>query len=158
MILLLSLFISLSGHAAIEAVEFDNPELLERYQSLISELRCTVCQNQNLADSDADLAKDLRRKTEEMLKAGQSDEDVLTYMRERYGDFVLYRPPLSGSTSLLWLGPFVLLFIAAVSVLITIKHKQKSRQPGHDDNANESNPERLKQLERLKKTRDLLND
>lgn len=112
------------AHAVIEAVEFENPALLKRYQSLIAELRCLVCQNQNLADSDADLAKDLRRKTEEMLKAGQSDEEILGYMRERYGDFVLYSPPLNATTSFLWIGPFILLAIALISVFTFVKRKQ----------------------------------
>ena len=159
--LILSALICVSSQAAIEAVKFETPELLERYQSLIAELRCTVCQNQNLADSDADLAKDLRRKTEEMLKAGQSDEDVLSYMRERYGDFVLYSPPLSGSTSLLWLGPFALLVIAAASVLISIKRKNLTKLAGQDDKINISQDEQLKEreeLEKLKKVRGLLND
>ena len=139
-----------SSNAVIEAVEFDNAELLERYQSLIAELRCTVCQNQNLADSDADLAKDLRRKTEEMLKSGQSDQEILSYMSDRYGDFVLYRPPLSASTSLLWLGPFALLFIAATCLFISIKRKQLNNETQFDHSLQK------KQQERIEKARDLL--
>lgn len=142
-------FIASPAQAAIEAVEFATPELQQRYQSLIAELRCTVCQNQNLADSNADLAKDLRRKTEEMLKAGQSDDDILTYMRDRYGDFVLYRPPMSGSTSVLWIAPFILLFVAIISVLITVRNKKKVQLA-----QNELSSE--KQSEQLQKIRDLL--
>ena len=110
--------------ASIEAVEFNDPKLLSRYQSLIAELRCLVCQNQNLADSDADLAKGLRRKTEEMLKANKTDKEILSYMQERYGDFVLYRPPLNAMTTFLWLGPFVLLLIAFISLILMIKRQQ----------------------------------
>jgi len=80
-----------SSLAVVEQeVIFDNPKTEKRYKSLIAELRCLVCQNQNLADSDAELAKDLRRKTVEMLKTGASDDDVRTYMSDRYGDFVLF--------------------------------------------------------------------
>lgn len=135
--------------AAIEAVEFDSPELSSRYQALIAELRCTVCQNQNLADSDAELAKDLRRKTEEMLKAGQSNEEILSYMRDRYGDFVLYRPPLNSTTYLLWLGPFILLLLACAGILISIKRKQKVIQPEHADELS---------ISKLENVRNLLND
>ena len=148
--LLLSVSITVPAHAVIEAVEFESPELLQRYQALIAELRCTVCQNQNLADSDAELAKDLRRKTEEMLKAGKSNDEVLTYMRERYGDFVLYRPPMNGSTSILWVAPFVLLIIATVSVIITVRNKKNS-QPKISENQSVDS-----QNEQLKKVRDLL--
>ena len=115
-----------SALATIEAVEFSDPKLLERYHSLIAELRCLVCQNQNLADSDADLAKDLRRKTEEMLKAGRSDKDILAFMQERYGDFVLYRPPFNGMTALLWLGPFMLLVIAVTSLIVMIRRREQA--------------------------------
>lgn len=124
--LLLSAQLSLApANAAIEAVQFDKPEQLKRYQALIAELRCLVCQNQNLADSDANLAKDLRRKTEELLKAGQTDQQIREYMRERYGDFVLYRPPLNNTTSFLWLGPFILLIIAIAGVFLSIARRQK---------------------------------
>jgi len=150
--LFLSVAITLPSHAVIEAVEFENPELLERYQALIAELRCTVCQNQNLADSDAELAKDLRRKTEEMLKAGKSNDEVLIYMRERYGDFVLYRPPMNGSTSILWIAPFVLLVIATVSVIITVRNK-KNNPPKMSENQPVNS-----QNEQLKKVRDLLDE
>lgn len=142
-------FIAPQSYAAIEAVEFDDPETLKRYQALVAELRCLVCQNQNLADSDADLAKDLRRKTEEMLKAGQSDQDILNYMRERYGDFILYRPPLTSATSLLWLGPFALLIIAVATILLAIRRKQKTPTNNNDGDQNK---------QQLKKVRDLLDN
>ena len=120
----LTLALSLPVFAAIEAVEFDNPETKERYQDIIAELRCLVCQNQNLADSDAELAKDLRGKAAQMIKSGASDEEILSYMQERYGDFVLYRPPFNSGTALLWLGPFVLLFFAACFLIVRIKRRQ----------------------------------
>ena len=104
-------FVSLTTQAAIETYEFDSPQMEADYNQLIDELRCLVCQNQNLADSDADLAKDLRRETHDMLKQGKSQREVMDFMVERYGDFVLYRPQFKTSTYLLWIGPFVLLLL-----------------------------------------------
>lgn len=95
--------------ASIEAYEFDSTEMEADYNQLIDELRCLVCQNQNLAGSDADLARDLRRETYEMLQQGKSPQQVVDFMVARYGDFVLYRPQFKASTYLLWLGPFLLL-------------------------------------------------
>ena len=112
-----------SAHAAIEAVQFEQAEMMDRYQTIIAELRCLVCQNQNLADSNAELAKDLRRKTEEMLKAGKTDQEIYTFMRDRYGDFVLYRPPLSWSTAIIWIGPFLLLAFVALRLLMNFRRK-----------------------------------
>jgi len=80
-----------------------------RLKKLSEELRCLVCQNQTLADSNAELAVDLRRQVETMISAGRSDREIRDYMVERYGDFVLYRPPMQGNTLALWLGPFAML-------------------------------------------------
>jgi cytochrome c-type biogenesis protein CcmH len=81
----------------------------QRLKKLSEELRCLVCQNQTLADSNADLAIDLRRQVESMISAGRSDREIRDYMVQRYGDFVLYRPPMQGNTLALWLGPFAML-------------------------------------------------
>jgi len=83
----------------------------ERFHALAEELRCLVCQNQTLADSDAALAADLRREVEELMLSGRSDDEIKAYLVQRYGDFVLYRPPLQRNTWLLWLGPFALLVV-----------------------------------------------
>lgn len=91
------------------AVAVEDPALEARVQRLAAELRCLVCQNQTIADSNADLAVDLRRQVREMLQQGRSDREVLDFMTARYGDFVLYRPPVRGNTALLWFGPGVLL-------------------------------------------------
>jgi len=93
----------------------DNPpDLDQRVAALSAELRCLVCQNQSLAESNADLAVDLRRQIREQLKEGKSERDVLDFMVQRYGDFVLYRPPLKASTLLLWGGPFLLVILGLV--------------------------------------------
>jgi len=100
-----------------EAREFDDPENASRYKSLISELRCLVCQNQNLADSNADLAADLRQLTYDMIREGKSDAEIIDFMVARYGEFVLYRPPLNPNTALLWGGP-LLLFALGIWLLL----------------------------------------
>jgi cytochrome c-type biogenesis protein CcmH len=107
-LVLFSAFV-VTAQAAIEAYEFESVQMETDYNRLISELRCLVCQNQNLSGSDADLARDLRRQTYEMLMQGNSTDQVIEFMVARYGDFVLYRPQFKASTYLLWLGPFVLL-------------------------------------------------
>jgi cytochrome c-type biogenesis protein CcmH len=97
-----------SGRALREQM---SPEAERRLRKLEEELRCLVCQNQTLADSDADLAVDLRRQVESMVAAGRSDAQIKDYLVERYGDFVLYRPPVQRNTLALWLGPFLLLAV-----------------------------------------------
>ena len=101
-----ALWLSLPAQAAIESYNFDTAEQEEAYNKLIFELRCLVCQNQNLADSNAELAQDLRREVYKMISSGQSENEVVDFMVARYGDFVLYRPPMNTSTALLWVGPF----------------------------------------------------
>lgn len=98
--------------AAEAAPSAENPELEARVRRVAEELRCLVCQNQTIADSNADLAKDLRREVRQMLEQGKSEAEVRAFMVQRYGDFVLYRPPLTTSTVLLWVGPFGLLVLA----------------------------------------------
>lgn len=107
---------ALTVHAADAPPAAANPELEKRVMALSQELRCLVCQNQTLADSHADLAIDLKNQVREKLASGMSDQDVINYMVERYGDFVLYRPPVKGTTWLLWFGPFLLL-VGGIAVL-----------------------------------------
>lgn len=122
----LLLLLLLAGSAVattIEAYPFDNPEEEARYKNLIQELRCLVCQNQNLADSNAELAQDMRLRTYEMVRAGKSEEEVAAFMVERYGDFVLYRPPFKGSTLLLWVGPFIILGVGVMILVLFIRRR-----------------------------------
>ena len=117
--------------AAIEAYEFDSPQMEADYNQLIDELRCLVCQNQNLAGSDAELARDLRRETYDMLREGKSPDQVVDFMVERYGDFVLYRPQFKSSTYLLWVGPFLLL----LGVLVVLVRRLRASSPEPDVDA-----------------------
>ncbi|MCP3688594.1 MAG: cytochrome c-type biogenesis protein CcmH [Gammaproteobacteria bacterium] len=128
-ILVLLIFIPGLSVAAIEAYEFSNEQMEQDYKQLIDELRCLVCQNQNLAGSDAELAQDLRRQTHEMLMQGNNPDQVVEYMVERYGDFVLYRPQFKTSTMLLWLGPFVLAIIVVWLLIRRLRSQQEVAQP-----------------------------
>ncbi len=119
----------LSGMLAASAIEpfpFESEVQEKRFRSLAEEIRCTVCQNQSLADSDAPLAQDLRRELFAMLQDGRSDMEIRMFMVDRYGDFVLYRPPLAGHTILLWGGPIVLLLIALGSTVVIVRRRRKA--------------------------------
>ncbi len=100
---------------------FDNSEQELRFQDLTEELRCLVCQNQNLADSDAPLAQDLRKEIHDMLMNGRSDDEIRSFLVDRYGDFVMYRPPLKGNTLLLWLAPALLLLGGGLIVVYNVR-------------------------------------
>lgn len=104
-----------------------DPAVEARMMHLAHELRCLVCQNQTIADSHADLAKDLKQEIREMIKAGKTDDEIKSFMTERYGDFVLYRPPLKFKTLLLWIGPVVLLLITAIFFILNIRSRQRKQ-------------------------------
>ena len=97
-----------AAFSRVEVASFEDPSRQALYQEMISELRCLVCQNQNLADSNAELAQDLRQRTRELIEDGKSREEIVDYMVARYGDFVLYRPRLTPATVFLWFSPIVL--------------------------------------------------
>ncbi len=96
-----------------------------RLKNLSNELRCLVCQNSTLADSDAPLAQDLRKEIRSQLENGKSDEEVVAYLVARYGNFVTFRPPVNTSTALLWFGPFFMLIIGAITLVIVLKKRSK---------------------------------
>lgn len=102
-------------------LEFENQADELRYNDLIEELRCLVCQNQSLADSHAGLAQDLRNEVFRMVVAGDSNKEIIEYLITRYGDFVLYRPPVKNTTYLLWFGPFLMLIIALAIIVRVIR-------------------------------------
>ena len=109
--------------SATEAAMAADPVAEKRLQGLSEELRCLVCQNQTIADSNAELAQDLRREIRGMIKAGQSDSQIIDFMVARYGDFVLYRPPVKGITLLLWGGPLVLLLLGVFALRSYLKRR-----------------------------------
>lgn len=104
-------------------------EEMDRYHDLLEELRCLVCQNQNLAESNASLANDLKRQVEDMIRAGQTDEQIKTYLQARYGDFVLYRPPFKPSTWVLWVSPFVVLVLVLLIAWLTLRRRRAADTP-----------------------------
>ena len=122
-----------------EPLVFESQEQQERFNKLTEELRCLVCQNQNLADSDAPLAHDLRDEIHEMMLTGYSDEEIKSFLVERYGDFVLYRPPVKGNTMILWLGPAILLLAGGVVVAMSVKKRAALLEPKPDPTHDEEN-------------------
>ena len=109
-------FILATGTAVLadDNLSFSQTPYESRYYRLINELRCLVCQNQPLADSNAELARDLRLKTHQLIESGESDESIVRFMVDRYGDFILYRPPLRMRTILLWIGPALMLALGLI--------------------------------------------
>ena len=124
-VLLSAWLLAVSASAIDTGQAFTDPELQERYERLTRELRCLVCQNETIADSNAMLAADLRREVRELLGNGAADAEVRAFMTERYGDFVLYRPPVAPRTWLLWAAPALLLLgaigIAAIVILRRVR-------------------------------------
>ncbi len=117
-----------------EPIVFEDPANEERFRELTVELRCLVCQNQTLSDSDAPLAQDLRKEIHDMIVAGRSDAEIKEFMVARYGDFVLYRPPVQTNTLILWAAPLILLLIGGVVIVRSVRKRaalMEAKQDGH---------------------------
>jgi cytochrome c-type biogenesis protein CcmH len=151
LILLAALLLALAPAApaaAKDAVPIaTDPALEARVMSLAVELRCLVCQNQTIADSHADLAVDLRNQIRTMIVQGQSDDQIRKYMTDRYGDFVLYKPPFKPATALLWVGPPVLLVCALAALFLMLRRRMRASPDDFDpetqlpaDGANDVSP------------------
>lgn len=132
---LLSLLLSTLSFAAIDTYEFKSSADEQRFQQLTAELRCPKCQNQNIADSDSPIAKDLRREVYRMVDSGAQDTEVIDFMVTRYGDFVLYRPKVNSQTWFLWYGPYLLLGLGLLVILLIVYLRKANRraQPGAKD-------------------------
>jgi cytochrome c-type biogenesis protein CcmH len=117
---------SVLGVPAKEATPVaEDPALEARMQAIAVELRCLVCQNQTIADSNADLAVDLRNQVKQMLREGKSQREIIDYMTARYGDFVLYRPPVKGTTMLLWFGPVLALLVGLAALVLALRRRSQ---------------------------------
>jgi cytochrome c-type biogenesis protein CcmH len=116
---------ALAGHAKDAPLTSSEPELDKRVLAVAAELRCLVCQNQTIADSNAELAVDLRNQVRDMLRAGKSEGEIIEYMTARYGDFVLYRPPVKNTTALLWFGPPLLLGAGLVGLWLVLRRRSR---------------------------------
>lgn len=141
----LLLVLASTAGAVIETYEFTDPELEERYQELSGELRCPKCQNQNIADSNAPIAQDLRGLLYQQLEAGASDEEILDYMVARYGEFVRYRPRFSGATTILWLAPLLLLGGGVLVAIVTLRTR-KGRTEAPAVQITEQEQQRVREL------------
>ncbi|WP_232210406.1 cytochrome c-type biogenesis protein [Nitrococcus mobilis] len=129
--------------AASALYRFDNTSQAQRFQTLTEQLRCLVCQGESIADSNADLAKDLRSQVHEMILAGHSNEQIMQFMTERYGDFILYKPPFVPRTYFLWAGPLLLLLLAS---LVMIKYVGRARRDKQSIVLQQGERERLSRL------------
>jgi cytochrome c-type biogenesis protein CcmH len=114
--ILAALLLLVSAPSWAQEPQLDDPKLEQRARDLSREIRCVVCQSQSIAESDADIARDLRVLIREQIAAGQSDQQIRDYLVARYGDFVLFEPPFKSTTYVLWIGPFVLLVLASIGV------------------------------------------
>jgi len=137
---------ALAPFASLQAKEAADlaadPVAEKRLMEISAELRCLVCQNQTIADSNADLAVDLRNQVRDMLRQGRSEREIIDYMTARYGDFVLYRPPVRGTTALLWFGPAVLLVGGVLVLVLVLRRRSRMAaehfEPDEDDEAGDS--------------------
>ncbi len=125
LLLAVCLVLPLAAAAKEAAPASEDPVLEAKVMRIAAELRCLVCQNQTIADSHADLAQDLRNQVREMLRQGKGEAEILAYMTERYGDFVLYRPPVKSTTTLLWFGPGLLLVVGVAVLFVVLRRRSK---------------------------------
>ena len=144
--LLMFLILMLTGittqATSLSSFQFSSPEQERAFRTLTEELRCLVCQNESLAGSNAELAQDLRREIYDMMMAGRSKDDIVQFMVARYGDFVLFQPPLRPSTYPLWFGPFILFAVAGFFLFRTLQKKRRAQEAALSD----QDRERLRRL------------
>lgn len=142
-LVLLCFVVGAQVYGAIDHHSFEDEELRQRYLSLVKELRCPKCQNQNIADSNSPISTDLREQVYVQLNTGKSDQEIISYMVERYGQFIVYRPPIKGKTLVLWIAPVIFILIGlSCIVLIT-------RRSGGSSSAESVNAESSQRLEEL---------
>ena len=125
--MLVALLLALGVHALDVNGQLENPQLQARFESITKELRCLVCQNESIADSNASVAEDLRRQVRELLVAGKTDADIFTYMTDRYGEFVRFAPPLTPKSLFIWGAPFAAL-LGGLIIVVRIT-RQRARMP-----------------------------
>ena len=123
--LLAVLLFALSALAAAQVIEFRDPAEEARFRALAAELRCVMCQNQSLADSNAPIAQDLRAEVLRLMREGKSDPQIKQYLVERYTEFVLYKPPVKPSTWLLWFGPALVVLVGAGAIVAIVRRKSR---------------------------------
>ncbi|HDY99092.1 MAG TPA: cytochrome c-type biogenesis protein CcmH [Pseudomonas sabulinigri] len=144
----------LSAQAAVDTFEFKSEQERERFYSISTELRCPKCQNQNIADSDAPIAHDLRNEVFRLLEDGRSDDEIVDYMVARYGDFVRYRPALNAETLVLWFGPLFFLLAGFLAVFMLVRRRQRAAKDPLETILTSEEQQQLDQLLEEKKKRD----
>ncbi|GAA5136317.1 cytochrome c-type biogenesis protein [Alloalcanivorax gelatiniphagus] len=132
-LLLLTLVLAAPLQAAIDIYQFDTTDQQDRFHRLTEELRCPKCQNQSIADSDAQIARDMRDRTASMIREGHSDQEVVDFFVTRYGDFVSYRPPVNERTAILWMGPLGLMLIGVLAIVMLVRRASRSAELEEDD-------------------------
>lgn len=125
----LLLLLSFAAHA-IDPIEFRTPDEERRFKSIVRELRCLQCQNESIAESHAQIARDLRRQVIEQLREGRSDDEIRSFMTDRYGEFVLYRPPMEPRNLVLWLAPLFMAVIGIALLLLEMKKRRAATRAG----------------------------
>jgi len=147
------LLLLLSGGAhAVQDVELRDSADEPRFNELSNVLRCMVCQNQSIADSNAELARDFRNQVKEKINQGQSNEQIIDYMVQRYGDYILYRPPFNAATALLWTGPFILVLVGLIIIMRILR--RPGRTEDEDAESIEAKQARLKEMLELDASED----
>ncbi len=132
--------------AAIDTYEFETEEQRQRFYQLSSELRCPKCQNQNIADSDAPIAMDLRREVYRMLNEGKDNEEIVDFLVARYGEFVRYKPALTPATAILWFGPAAMLLAGFIVLLVMLRRRQKALREAAGKSLSQDEQRRLQSL------------
>ncbi len=146
LLLLLILSLPFPALPVVDLYEFDTESQRERYNVLIDELRCPKCQNQNLAGSNSQIASDLRRELHRLLIEGKTDREIKDFMVARYGDFVLYKPRLQGSTLMLWLFPLLLLAGGAIALIMIIRQRRQTNAAVNDKSLSDTEKSTLNQI------------
>ncbi|MBA3581419.1 MAG: cytochrome c-type biogenesis protein CcmH [Gammaproteobacteria bacterium] len=147
LIMMSLVFILSSGaQAADEILTFSKDEYRERFHRLSQELRCLVCQNQSIADSSAGLANDLRAELYRMVESDMSEKEIIEFMTQRYGDFVLYRPPVKAKTAALWFGPFILAVVGVLGMIVFLRRRNRALAAAVPAKLNEEEQKRIQAL------------
>lgn len=148
------LLLSGAAVAAIDTYEFDTEEQRARFYQLSNELRCPKCQNQNIADSNAPIANDLRREIFRMLDEGQSNDQIIDFMVMRYGEFVRYRPKLTAQTAVLWFAPAIFLLAGLIGLIVMVRRRQRDQIASAEQHLDADEQQRLKALLEKKSSHD----
>ncbi|MCC4260567.1 cytochrome c-type biogenesis protein CcmH [Pseudomonas aestusnigri] len=132
--------------AAVDTFEFSSEQERDRFYAIGSELRCPKCQNQNIADSDAPIAADLRQEVFRLLEDGRSDDEIVDYMVARYGEFVRYKPALNRDTAVLWFGPLAFLLVGVLALVLLVRRRQRAVNESSDAGLSPQEQKRLDEL------------